>query len=78
MRKKAQRFYQSPLLYKGSWLAEVAPTWEVKSSNGKDFYVVAAEKHGFTCECLGFSRWTKCKHIQLIEARLMLKLSWDY
>ena len=25
-----------------------------------------------------WSRRTKCKHIQLIEARLMLKLSWDY
>jgi hypothetical protein len=75
MRKK---YYKSDLLTKNSWLAICKPFWEIKSSNKKDFYVVEAHEAGFTCECLGFSRWTKCKHIQYVEAKVKLATSWDY
>lgn len=72
-----QRFYKSKLLSKNSWLAIVRPYWEVQSSNKKDYYTVVGEEKGFTCECLGFSRWGKCKHIQYIEAKLQLQLDWN-
>lgn len=75
---KHKKFFKSDLLSKNTWLAIATPVWEVKSSNKKDFYNVAAYPEGFTCECLGFSRWTKCKHIQYVEAKVKLYSSWDY
>lgn len=73
-----KKYYKSDLLSKNSWLAIARPIWNISSSNKKDYYKVVAEEQGFTCECLGFHRWTKCKHIQYVEARVQLASNWDY
>lgn len=73
-----KKFYASDLLSKNSWLAIVNPNWKVTASNNKDYYLVEVSNYGFTCECLGFSRWGKCKHIQYVEAKVKLAVDWDY
>jgi hypothetical protein len=31
-------------------------------------YDVRLTEHGFECECLGYLRWERCKHVQTLQA----------
>jgi len=68
MAKYKQKFYTSELLnLRNSWLVSLSPVWKVTSSAGDSYYEVKVFNEGFTCECMGFTRWGKCKHIKSVE-----------
>lgn len=47
----------------------VNSTWPVSGSKGNEYSVEMHDK-GFTCECLGFTYNSKCKHISYITTLL--------
>ena len=49
------RIFEQPMAF---WYGE---------RNGKDHYGVRMHNKGFTCECQGFNRHGRCKHIIGIE-----------
>ena len=63
-----QRYYKSEQIRtEGHWMVDPNIVWQVLSSNGKDHYGVRMHDKGFTCECQGFNRHGRCKHIIGIE-----------
>ena len=63
-----QRYYKSEQIRtEGHWMVDPEIVWQVLSSNGKDQYGVRMHNKGFTCECQGFNRHGRCKHIIGIE-----------
>lgn len=72
MAKFFQRFYKSEKIRtEGHWMVDPDIVWKVLSSNGKDHYGVRMHNKGFTCECQGFNRHGRCKHIKGIENRIL-------
>lgn len=68
MSKFYQRYYKSDQIRtEGHWMVDPLIVWKVLSSNGKDHYDVRMHDKGFTCECQGFNRHGRCKHIIGIE-----------
>lgn len=39
-------------------------TWEILASNKKSFYKVQLYQGKFSCSCVGFGYYKKCKHIE--------------
>jgi hypothetical protein len=50
-------------------------TWQVKSSDGKSFYTVSHNAHGWSCDCKGFMFRNECRHIKEIQAKLGIKVT---
>jgi hypothetical protein len=65
---KKQKYYNHPaIVTKNHFLIDY--TWLVDGSKGNKYSVEMHDK-GFTCECLGFTYNTKCKHTSYIATLL--------
>jgi hypothetical protein len=71
MKKYYQRFYKSELINtEGHYLTDPVFVWQIPSSKGDTTYGIRMHDKGFTCECMGFSRFGYCKHVKQVEKLL--------
>ncbi len=70
---KKSKWYQKPLALPGINFYDhhlVGFSWLYINRMGTTYHTEMTD-HGWTCECMGFTRWRKCKHITAVHERLI-------
>jgi hypothetical protein len=50
--------------------AQKSQSWEILASNKKSTYTVIFERGIFSCSCVGFGFYKKCKHIEEAKKKI--------
>jgi len=64
---KAPKLYRD-MKFKNHWL--IGTIWPYVNRFG-DVHETELTAKGFTCTCMGFNRWGKCKHIARVHGKLV-------
>jgi hypothetical protein len=51
--------------------AEKPQSWEILASNKKSTYTVTLSHGNFSCSCVGFGFYKKCKHIEEAKKKII-------